>query len=999
VTQVDNAATPGVPNVVLNSTYDAAGNRTQVSASGDFENDYTYDALHRLTRIEQSGASVSEKRIDLAYNAAGEYTTISRYEDLAGTQLVASSTYTHDDAGRLTALTHAKGGNTLADYTWNYDAADRVTQFTSTDGTTDYSYDNTDQLTAADHSYQTDEGWTYDANGNRNNAGYVTGTNNRLLSDGTYDYQYDDEGNLTKKTQIPTGDAVEYTWDHRNRLTGVTFVAGDRLSGEYDYNGLPVGVAQDGDALLFRNENGGTSAGHFADADTVVADGWGGLTGDLVGGQIQWANGSVWTRNLAGNWANAGAGTQITQNGASLTFINEFSGQSAGYFADVDTVVAVDWGNLVGEVANGRIEWANGSAWDDADLPHVNGWYTFNGPGDPHAEVGQRNGHLEFVNENGGHSDGEILDENTVVATDWGNLIGRLDLTPGKIEWANGSNWIRSLDGAWEFNGQATTVVQTGLSLHFINENGGQSIGHFVDIDHVIADDWNDLGAVLSPGEIAWVNQSLWTRNEPTPEVLKANKQVLYTYDVYDRLIRKQVDDGGDGSIDRAEAFVYDGDDVVQSFDGAGSLTHRYLHGPAVDQVFADEDALGEILWGLGDNQGTIRDVADYDAVSDTTTIANHREFTAFGELTSDPSTEFRYFYTGRYLDPDTGLQNNGARWYDATIGRWMSEDPIGFAGGDANLSRYVGNGPTNAIDPSGLQPPLTADESRLLEIEIKAEQERSGEKQLSVAQRRAVWNRVMAYRRSVAAERERLARQRYEADLIVRELQRQIEVARRKAVVAEANAEAKRRAIEEDFKCNRISQDPSYYNESALMVQQLERNYQQWGIAGVLIGPGDNLINHIAVARFVFRGSTSGSARVFASKYRKAPVRWNNGWRTPDGKFASRPRRLHDPKTGRFISDPNNPPSPYKMTDAQRRANWKRLAQDPNSALTAEQRAQIEARGWRGPQRLNPETGEIETMELSHEPIPQRHGGKVVVPRWPADHAAIDPCRYLKKR
>ena len=32
--------------------------------------------------------------------------------------------------------------------------------------------------------------------------------------------------------------------------------------------------------------------------------------------------------------------------------------------------------------------------------------------------------------------------------------------------------------------------------------------------------------------------------------------------------------------------------------------------------------------------------------------------------------------------------------------------DPLGFAAGDTNVSRYVGNGPTNATDPSGLQPP-----------------------------------------------------------------------------------------------------------------------------------------------------------------------------------------------------------------------------------------------------------------------------------------------------
>jgi hypothetical protein len=106
---------------------------------------------------------------------------------------------------------------------------------------------------------------------------------------------------------------------------------------------------------------------------------------------------------------------------------------------------------------------------------------------------------------------------------------------------------------------------------------------------------------------------------------------------------------------------------------------------------------------------------------------------------------------------------------------------------------------------------------------------------------------------------------------------------------------------------------------------------------------------------------------------------------------------RLRDEK-GRFISDPNNPPSPNSFTDAQRRAAWKEIYNDPNSGLTQEERQQIKARGWRGPQRINPTSGELETMELSHEPIPLRKGGKEVVPRWPADHAAVDPHRHLKK-
>ena len=53
-------------------------------------------------------------------------------------------------------------------------------------------------------------------------------------------------------------------------------------------------------------------------------------------------------------------------------------------------------------------------------------------------------------------------------------------------------------------------------------------------------------------------------------------------------------------------------------------------------------------------------------------------------------------------MDAETGLYYYRARYYDPAIGRFISADPIGFAGGDANLYRYVGNSPVNWTDPSG---------------------------------------------------------------------------------------------------------------------------------------------------------------------------------------------------------------------------------------------------------------------------------------------------------
>ncbi|OWK34780.1 RHS repeat-associated core domain-containing protein [Fimbriiglobus ruber] len=42
---------------------------------------------------------------------------------------------------------------------------------------------------------------------------------------------------------------------------------------------------------------------------------------------------------------------------------------------------------------------------------------------------------------------------------------------------------------------------------------------------------------------------------------------------------------------------------------------------------------------------------------------------------------------------------------FDPSLGRWLTEDPVGYDAGDPNLYRFVGNDPTDLVDPSGLAP------------------------------------------------------------------------------------------------------------------------------------------------------------------------------------------------------------------------------------------------------------------------------------------------------
>lgn len=197
-------------------------------------------------------------------------------------------------------------------------------------------------------------------------------------------------------------------------------------------------------------------------------------------------------------------------------------------------------------------------------------------------------------------------------------------------------------------------------------------------------------------------------------------KEVGFTYDVFNRWIGREVDpDGETGSADIEQTkFVYDGGQIALQFDKTGTgdladsdLSHRYLWGPAVDQILADEavadlSTAGDVLWPLADNLGTVRDLVEY--TGGLTLNRNHIKYDAFGNVTaeSDSAVDHLFGYTGRAFDEETGLQNNLNRWYDATIGQWISEDPIGISAGDPNFYRYVGNFVTGAIDPSGLEPP-----------------------------------------------------------------------------------------------------------------------------------------------------------------------------------------------------------------------------------------------------------------------------------------------------
>ncbi len=149
-----------------------------------------------------------------------------------------------------------------------------------------------------------------------------------------------------------------------------------------------------------------------------------------------------------------------------------------------------------------------------------------------------------------------------------------------------------------------------------------------------------------------------------------ANKQFLYHPNYVDAIALRYWDKDGLASNGLEEDHYYLQDanfNVTAVTDNTGAVKERYAYTPYGEVSILDAD------------------------------------FSADSDGKSDISNE--HLYTGRRLDPETGLQLNRNRFYAAGLGRWVNRDPIGYDGGTLNLYEYVNGMPLVGVDPSGEGP------------------------------------------------------------------------------------------------------------------------------------------------------------------------------------------------------------------------------------------------------------------------------------------------------
>jgi len=660
-----------------------------------------------LTQIERVGLG----SVTLTYNPYHEVTSIM---DMVGKQInpinynsngqVVNFTSIHDDHSILTEYTYfssghgsqhqlqtvIKGGETIVQLT--YDDKGRVSTFTDASGRAlTYGYNNLNHITNVTYPDSKFVQFSYSGccprlmDSYTDRAGRTTSFNydalqritERISPDGSrMSFEYDVNGNMVRFTD-PSQNATLFEYDLENRVVKKTYADGKSISLNYDANGM----------ITKRIDSRGVITDYIYDGNYN-------LLNILYLDNTHWVSFEYDDYNRLVNMQDASGTHDYT------------------YYAD--------------------------------SAPH-----TASGPWD--------NDTITYTYDKLGRMSGAVPQSGQALVYTYDDLNRLTNIQSGTDNFAYGYTGADPLVQTLTRPGGAQTIYKYNdplkrLTALINNDASSQLVNRF---DYAYTDtahpDQRSSETVTNGPSFSFTQDELthYDHNSLNQLIRTTAPEKMFTYDDAGNMTKGYTPDGYEFTA------TYDGENRLSSIEytDSGSTVHKaeYIYSGygflaqikkyenstpvgdirivrsgylAIQERDASNQVVRKYTWGknmgggigglLSMNQSGSLYAYLYDGRGNVNALLNTSQqvaasyrYDSFGNLMAKTGTLDQPFgFSTKRYDAGTGLSYYGYRFYNPSIGKWLTRDPIGEAGG-INLYGFVLNDPVNAVDPLGLFSPF----------------------------------------------------------------------------------------------------------------------------------------------------------------------------------------------------------------------------------------------------------------------------------------------------
>ncbi len=622
---------------------------TSITFADGTGSEWSYDAEGRIATTGRLDGSGPEAEVETyAYPAPGEFTITNADGD--------TTTTFNDDQGNVGETIDALGNITR----YSYDSNDNLTEVVAPDGTTTtFSYDANGKMTSETNALGYTISFTYNTFAEPltfvNQEGYVTS------------YEYDQYGNLLEQTN-PDGTTQQYVYNSNGEVTSSTEPDGQTITYAYNTNAqlaaenLPDGTSDAytynaaGDMLTADGSGGDWSFTYNSqNLPTTIVEPYGTLTVQygVDGNVAQIVDQTGFTANY--EYDAVGRLSEITN--ASGNLIESYSYDAAG--------------NLLSETKG------NGTSTDyqydaDGDITQITNL----------ASGGAINSQMTYAY--------SAVGEVTSMTSGGATTAYEYDADGELVSASSPGDTILY---AYDPDGNRTSVTDNGVVTDYVSNDVNEYTSTTTNgVTTTYQYDANgNLIAATTNGQTT--SHTFNALNQLTG-VSGPNGTFSYVYDPLGYQISSTIN--GQTTNNLIDPFGLG--NVAAQFDSSGDVVAQYAYGLGlVSQVSAsgaayyyDYNLQGSTV-GITNSAGVYVNQYSYDPFGQVTTIsagiANPFTFVGQDGVSSDGN----------------GLVYMRNRYYDPSTGQFVSEDPLGLLGGDANARRYVGNAPVTFVDPSGL--------------------------------------------------------------------------------------------------------------------------------------------------------------------------------------------------------------------------------------------------------------------------------------------------------